>query len=65
MWLPMGAEVHVLSPNDHPNPSRGRQKGFGKSRNFEIFQVPQDNLNNNNFGAFRGPMAGLVAPYGC
>ena len=30
MWAPMGAQVPVLSPNDHPNPSQGRQKGFEK-----------------------------------
>ena len=27
-WVPMGAEVPALLPNDHPNPSQGRQKGF-------------------------------------
>ena len=26
MWVPMGAQVPVLSPNDHPNPSQGQQK---------------------------------------
>ena len=30
-WVPMGAQVPILPPNDHPNPSQGRQKGFGKS----------------------------------
>ena len=29
-WVPMGAQVPVLSLNHHPNPYRGRQKGFGK-----------------------------------
>ena len=31
-WVPLGAQVPVLSPNHHPNPSQGRQKGFGKRR---------------------------------
>ena len=30
MWVPMGSQVLVLSPNDHPNPSQGRQIGFEK-----------------------------------
>ena len=30
MWVPNGAQVPVLSPNDHPNPSQGQQEGFGK-----------------------------------
>ena len=29
--VPIGAQVPVLSPNDHPNPSQGRQKGFRNS----------------------------------
>ena len=28
----MGAQVPVLSPNDHPNPSYKQQKGFIKSQ---------------------------------
>ena len=31
-WVPMGAQVPVLSLNHHPNPSQGRQQGFRKSR---------------------------------
>ena len=31
IWVPVGAQVPVLPPNDHPNPSQGQQKGFGKS----------------------------------
>ena len=54
MWVPMAAQAPVLLPNDHRSPSQGRHKGFGKSRNFETFQVPRD---NRNFGAFGGPMA--------
>ena len=34
-WVPMGAQVAAVSSNDHPNPSEGRQEGFGKSRIFE------------------------------
>ena len=56
-WLPMGAQVPVLSPNDHPNPFQGRQKGFGKGRILKNFQEPLNNLNKGNFGAFGGPMA--------
>ena len=47
-WVPMGAQIHVLSPNDHPYPYRGRNS-FGKSSIFKIFQVLLDNLNNGNF----------------
>ena len=38
-WVPMGAQVPVLSLNHHPNPSQGRQKGLRKSRISEILQV--------------------------
>ena len=40
-WVPMGARVPVLSPNDHPNPSPGATQGFGKKSIFEISQVPK------------------------
>ena len=53
----VGAQVPVLSANDHPNPSQGRQKCFGKSRNVKNFQVSLNSLRNSNFGAFGGPMA--------
>ena len=43
-WVPMGAHARVLPPNDHPNPSQGRQKGLGKSRMFENFQPMQASL---------------------
>ena len=33
-WVPMGAQVSIISPNDHLNPS-----SFGKSRILNIFQV--------------------------
>ena len=32
MWVPMGAQTPVLSLNNHPNQSQGRQKGFGENR---------------------------------
>ena len=38
-WVPMGAQVPILSLNHHPNPSQGRKKGFRKSRILEILQV--------------------------
>ena len=31
-WVPMGAQLPVVSPNDHPNPSQWRPKGPGKSQ---------------------------------
>ena len=34
-WVPMGAQVPILSPNDHPNPSHGQRKGFHEKSNFE------------------------------
>ena len=45
--LPMGAQVHVLSPNCHPHPSQGRQKGFRKGQIFQNFQVPLNDRNNH------------------
>ena len=38
VWVPMGARIPVLSPNNHPNPSQRRQEVFGKSQIFEIFR---------------------------
>ena len=35
VWIPMGARVPILSPNDDPNPSHNPQNGFGKNQNFE------------------------------
>ena len=52
-WVPMGAQLPVLSPNDHPNPSYGQQKGFGKRRNLKIFQVPLNSLTRMGSGAAR------------
>ena len=31
-WVPMGAQLPVVSPNDHPNPSQWRPEGPGKSQ---------------------------------
>ena len=53
----MGAQVPVLSPNDHPNPFQGRLKSFGKRRISEILQVSLNSLYNGNFEAFGGAMA--------
>ena len=44
-WVPIGAQVPVLSLNHHPNPSQGRQEGFRKSRILEILQVSLNNLS--------------------
>ena len=33
MWVAMGAEQPVLSPNDHSNPPEGQQKVSRKYRN--------------------------------
>ena len=55
-----GDPVPVLSPNDYPNPSQGRQKGFGKSPSLKNFQVLLNSLSKSNFGAFGGPMAGAT-----
>ena len=43
-WVPMGAQVSVLSPNDHPNPSQGQHKGFGKNPIFENFEAAHASL---------------------
>ena len=59
-WVPMGAQVPVLSLNHHPNQSQGRQKGFRNSGILEILQVSLNSLHNSNFGAFGGPMARAI-----
>ena len=71
-WVPMGAQVPVLSLNHHPNPSQGRQKGFRKRQISEILQVSLNSLHNGNFGALGGPWFGLyglgghyVGSHGC
>ena len=37
-WVPTGAQVPVLSPNDHPRPSRGRQRVSEEVEFLKIFQ---------------------------
>ena len=41
----MGAQVAVLSPNDHPNPSYGQRKGFMKKQISKNFHVPLNSLS--------------------
>ena len=56
------AQVPVLSPTDHPNPSQGRQKEKGKRQSLKNFQVPLNSLHNCNFGAFGGATLGVHGP---
>ena len=72
MWVPMGAQVPILSPNDHPDPSQGQQEGFAKTKIPKNFQVPSNNLNTAISGLSGGPWPGLhgpsghcVGPHGC
>ena len=59
MWVPMGAQVPVLSLNHHPNASKGRQKGFRKSRISEISQVSLNSLIQRENGPHQqGPIGG-------
>ena len=43
-WVPLGAQVPVLSLDHHPHPFQGRQKGFRESRILEILQVSLNSL---------------------
>ena len=54
-WVLMRAQVPVLSPNDHPNPSQE------KSQIFENFQVPLDSLNKQQ--QFQGVRGGHCLGY--
>ena len=68
-WVPIGAGVPILSPNDHPNPSHARQKVFRKNQFLNDFQVPLPKSKrtamlaqhvgafSQHVGAFTGPMA--------
>ena len=56
-WVPIGARVPVLFPNDHPNPSQRRQKGFGKMRIFGNFP-PTCQRENGQVLAGKGPGRG-------
>ena len=55
MWVPMGAQVPVLSPNDHPNLSYGQRKGFMKNRISKNFHVPLNRLSSGNVLTAKGP----------
>ena len=47
VWVPEGAKISVLSPNDHPDPSHMQQREFGKSH---ILNTKQP--KKRQFGAF-------------
>ena len=51
-----GGGVPILSPDDHPNPSQGQEKGFGKKLSFNKFQVPPNSPKNSSVRASGGPM---------
>ena len=59
-WLsyyvcPYGCSSTVLSPNDHPNPSQGQRKGFGKGQIWrKKIQVSLNSQSKNNLGALGG-----------
>ena len=44
-WVPMGAQVPVLSPNDHPNQSWGQRKVVMKKRISKNLNVPLNTLS--------------------
>ena len=45
-WVPMGAQVPILSPNDYPNPSSGQHKGFMKIKISKNFHMPLSSLSS-------------------
>ena len=51
---PMGAEIPVLSPNDHPNSSQGCQKGFRKKLNLGKFSGATKHQQFCGFGGVHG-----------
>ena len=60
-WVPMGAQVLVLTPNDHPNPSQGRQKGFRSSGFWKKFSGATEQPTSVKNGAsphWQGPIGG-------
>ena len=59
VWVPMGAQVPVLSPNDHP--PQGRQEGFRKGRILKHFQVPLNSLSNAKTAKSSLPREGASA----
>ena len=60
-WVPMGAQVPVLSPYDHPNPSQGQRKVLMKNRIAKNFHVPLNSLSSAKTGQVligKGPYGG-------
>ena len=64
-WVPMRAQVPVLSPNNHPNPSQGRQQGFDKSRKLKTFSgdTKQPYQSENGKVLWQGPIGGADQGY--
>ena len=60
MWVLMSAEAPILSPNDHPNPSRGDRRVSEKLNFQKKIEVQVDSQNNSNFRAFGGRMAWAI-----
>ena len=59
-WVPMNAQVPVLSLNHHPNQSQRATGGFPKKSHLEILQVSLNSLHSGNFGAVGGAMARAI-----
>ena len=71
MWVPMGAQVPALSPNDHANPTLERKKGFRKAKRVSnISRGHSEHANFVGFGTFRHflqvllPCANMSSPKG-
>ena len=64
-WVPMGAQVPILSPTDQPNPPQGRQKGFGETQNLKIFQLTLNSLTSLKTASLigKGPWGGVNRGY--
>ena len=60
--VPMGAQIPVLSPNDHPNPAQAQQKGSGKCENLKTLHVSLNYITTAIFGLLGGPWLGLHGP---
>ena len=45
-WVPMGARVPILAPNDNPNPSQWRKRGLGKVKILKNCQPTHASLKN-------------------
>ena len=65
MWVPMGAQVPVLSPNDHQDHSQGQLKGFAENQILKKFSGATKQPKQQQFSAFPGAHGacymGLVA----